>query len=62
MNAPEENNNEVEELDDETPPTPNGDLASWLYVILGIPCMALFFVLYFGLVGTCDASNVMIHG
>ena len=62
MDTPEENKTEVEDLDDETPPKPNGDLASWLYVILGIPCMALFFVLYFGMVGSCDASNVMIHG
>jgi len=43
-------------------PEPNGDLVSWLYVIGGIPMMALFFVVLFGLVGSCDAQNVMLHG
>lgn len=40
----------------------NGDLGSWLYVLGGIPCMILFFVVLFGLVGSCDAQNVMIYG
>ena len=26
-------------------PKPNGDLGSWLYVLGGIPCMILFFLL-----------------
>ena len=43
-------------------PKPNGDLVSWLYVIGGIPMMALFFVVLFGLVGSCDVQNVMVHG
>ena len=46
----------------ETGPKPNGDLVSWLYVIGGLPAMILFFVILFGLVGTCDSQNVMIHG
>jgi hypothetical protein len=40
----------------------NGDLGSWLYVLGGIPCMILFFVVLFGIVGSCDAQNVMIYG
>jgi hypothetical protein len=48
--------------DDEEGPGINGDLASWLYVIGGIPMMALFFVVLFTLVRACDARNVMIHG
>ena len=40
----------------------NGDLASWLYVLGGIPMMITFFVVLFGLVGACDGQNVMIHG
>ncbi|HPG28685.1 MAG TPA: hypothetical protein PLW10_23845 [Myxococcota bacterium] len=43
-------------------PGVNGDLASWLYVLGGIPMMILFFVVLFGLVGSCDAQNIMIHG
>lgn len=50
-----------EEIDEEGPGI-NGDLASWLYVIGGIPMMALFFVVLFGLVGSCDAQNIMIPG
>jgi hypothetical protein len=49
-----------EELDNG--PTPNGDLASWFYVLGGIPMMAVFFVVMFLLVGYCDGSNVMLHG
>ncbi len=40
----------------------NGDLASWLYVLGGIPMMALFFVVMFGLIGSCDAQNILLHG
>ncbi len=43
-------------------PKPRGDLVSWLYVIGGIPMMALFFVVLFLLVGTCDGQNIMVHG
>ncbi len=41
---------------------PNGDLGSWLYVLLGIPCMILFFLVFFGVIGSCDGANVMVHG
>ena len=40
----------------------NGDLASWLYVLGGIPMMILFFVVLFTLVRLGDAQNVMIAG
>lgn len=40
----------------------NGGLASWLYVVGGIPMMILFFVVLFTLVGSCDAQNVMFNG
>lgn len=40
----------------------NGDLASWLYVLGGIPMMITFFVVLFALVGACDGQNVMIYG
>lgn len=36
------------------------DLVSVLYVVCGIPAMILFFVVLFGLVGACDATNVLI--
>lgn len=37
----------------------NGDLSSWLYVLGGIPMMIIFFVVLFGLVGACDANNIL---
>jgi hypothetical protein len=40
----------------------NGDLASWLYVLGGIPSMIIFFVVLFALVGSCDNQNMMING
>jgi len=40
----------------------NGDLASWLYVLGGIPLMIIFFVVLFALVGSCDSQNMMING
>jgi hypothetical protein len=40
----------------------NGDLASWLYVLGGIPMMILFFVVLFTLVRLGDAQNVLIPG
>lgn len=40
----------------------NGDLASWLYVLGGIPMMILFFVVLFTLVRLGDAQNIMIAG
>lgn len=40
----------------------NGGLASWLYVVGGIPMMILFFVVLFTMVGSCDAQNVMFSG
>jgi len=36
------------------------DIVSVLYVVCGIPCMILFFVVLFSLVGSCDLANVMI--
>ena len=52
---------EDEQLNEDGPGI-NGDLASWLYVLGGIPMMVIFFVVLFGLVGSCDAQNVMIYG
>ena len=49
-----------EELDNG--PKVNGDLASWLYVLGGLPLMIVFFVVLFGLVGYCDGQNVMLPG
>jgi hypothetical protein len=40
----------------------NSGLASWLYVVGGIPMMILFFVVLFGLVGSCDAQNILFPG
>ena len=50
---------------DQTPinedgPGINGDLASWLYVLGGIPMMILFFVVLFTLVRLADAVLVQI--
>jgi hypothetical protein len=36
------------------------DLVSVLYVVGGIPCMIAFFLILFGLVGTCDGMNTYI--
>ena len=36
------------------------DLVSVLYVVCGIPCMILFFVVLFGLVGACDSQGIYI--
>ena len=49
-----------EELDNG--PKVNGDLVSWLYVLGGLPMMVVFFVVMFGLVGSCDSMNVMLPG
>jgi len=56
--------NRPEENDDfnEDGPGINSSLGSWLYVLGGIPMMILFFVVLFGVVGSCDAQNIMIHG
>lgn len=43
-------------------PEPRGGLVSWLYVLGGIPVMILFFVILFGLVGSCDQQGIMLHG
>ncbi len=43
-------------------PKVNGDLVSWLYVLGGIPAMILFWLVLFGLVGSCDSTNLMLHG
>ena len=51
-----------EEGFNEDGPGVNGDLASWLYVLGGIPMMIIFFVVLFSLVGSCDAKDVMIYG
>lgn len=57
----EDQRNDQKEVNEDGPGI-NGDLSSWLYVLGGIPMMILFFVVLFGLVGACDAQNVMIHG
>ena len=36
------------------------DLISVLYVVCGIPCMILFFLVLFGLVGACDTQGIYI--
>jgi len=38
----------------------NGDLASYLYVLGGIPALIAFFLILFLLTGSCDQANVMI--
>ncbi len=43
-------------------PGVNGDLGSWFYVLGGIPSMIIFFVVLFGVVGSCDGQNVMLNG
>ena len=58
--SPEEQELTPEEL--ENGPKPRGDLGSWLYVLTGIPCMILFFLLFFGFIGSCDSANIMIPG
>ena len=58
MSSDDENENEV----NEEGPGINGDTASWLYVLGGIPMMIVFFVVLFGLVGACDGQNIMIYG
>jgi hypothetical protein len=58
MSSEDQKENEI----NEDGPGINGDTASWLYVIGGIPMMIIFFVVLFGLVGSCDAQNVMIYG
>ncbi|HKK53765.1 MAG TPA: hypothetical protein VKA74_19375 [Myxococcota bacterium] len=50
---------EQNELNEDGPGV-NGDLASWLYVLGGIPAMILFFVVLFGLTGYLDGLNVML--
>jgi len=50
-----------EEINEDGPGI-NGDLGSWLYVLGGIPMMIIFFVVLFGLVGSCDGQNILISG
>ena len=38
----------------------NDDLASYLYVLGGIPVLIAFFLILFLLTGSCDQANVMI--
>ena len=38
----------------------NQDLASYLYVLGGIPTLIAFFLILFLLTGSCDQANVMI--
>ncbi len=58
MSEEQQNNDDF----NEDGPGVDGGLGSWLYVLGGIPMMILFFVVLFGLVGSCDAQNIMIHG
>jgi hypothetical protein len=56
-----EDRRDENEVNEDGPGT-NGDIGSWLYVLGGIPSMIIFFVVLFALVGSCDSSNIMIHG
>jgi hypothetical protein len=38
----------------------NSDLASYLYVLGGIPVLIAFFLILFLVTGSCDQANVMI--
>ena len=62
MTSPDSSEEQASEDSDEEGPGITGDLASWLYVLGGIPMMALFFVVMFGLIGSCDAQNIMLYG
>ena len=55
-------NHQTNDEINEDGPGINGDLTSWLYVLGGIPMMIIFFVVLFGLVGSCDAQNILING
>lgn len=57
-----EDESRVDQEVNEDGPGINGDLGSWFYVVGGIPCMIIFFVVLFGVVGSCDAQNTMIYG
>ena len=57
----DENRQDDDQINEDGPGI-NGDLSSWLYVLGGIPAMILFFVVLFGLVGSCDGQNIMING
>jgi hypothetical protein len=46
--------------DERDPNERNGDLASILYVLGGIPALIAFFLILFLLTGSCDQSNIMI--
>jgi hypothetical protein len=55
----------AEELEDANggerdPNERNGDLASVLYVLGGIPTLIAFFLILFLLTGSCDQSNMMV--
>ena len=58
MSSEDQNEKEV----NEEGPGINGDAASWLYVLGGIPLMIVFFVVLFAMVGACDGQNIMIYG
>ncbi len=45
---------------DEDEPRGQVDLASVLYVVGGVPAIALFLVGLFALVGACDQMNIQI--
>ncbi len=53
---------EVEEVpvSDEDEPRGQVDLTSVLYVVGGVPAIALFLVGLFALVGACDQMNIRI--
>ena len=53
---------EVEELPvtDDDEPRGQVDLAAVLYVVGGVPAIALFLVGLFALVGACDQMNIAI--
>ena len=62
MSTEEQNDHQGETEINEDGPGINGGLASWAYVLGGIPLMIIFFVSLFALVGTCDAQNILING
>lgn len=63
MSSEEERNESASSNEvNEDGPGINNDAASWFYVLGGIPAMIIFFVVLFGLVGSCDGQNILING
>jgi len=62
MSTEEQSDHQGEDEINEDGPGINGGLASWAYVLGGIPAMIIFFVVLFSVVGTCDAQNILLNG